>query len=63
MALALLTRADEALVAESAGNVPVDYGYEVLPGATLAATAREPYGRFSARPGTWSAPAAVLRTP
>lgn len=30
MALALLTRADESLAAEWAGNEPVDYGYEVL---------------------------------
>ena len=30
MALALLTRADESLIAEWAGNAPVAYGYEVL---------------------------------
>ena len=30
MALALLTRADESLWAEWAGNAPADYGYEVL---------------------------------
>ena len=30
MALALLTRADESLAAEWAGNAPVEYGYEVL---------------------------------
>ena len=30
MAIALLTRADESLAAEWAGNAPVEYGYEVL---------------------------------
>ena len=30
MAIALLTRADESLTAEWAGDAPVEYGYEVL---------------------------------